>query len=403
MKGRTIFCNCGLLMPYRILENGFVSVADGVIEAVGQGECGLEGERIDCGGNYLAPGFIELHTHGCAGFDYMDGTPQAYLECARELASHGVTLVYPTLTTGSAADFAAGFAAYKEADSKNASGARFGGLHLEGPYFAYAMRGAQDPRFLKNPVKEEYEAMLDAYPQIKRWSAAPELPGGIELGRELRRRGIVAAMGHTDGVFEDLMTAYENGYTHMTHFYSAMSTIRRINAFRHSGAVELGYMADDITVEIIADGVHLPPELLRQIFKFKSHDKISLITDSMRGAGLPEGTVTRLGSLTDGQDVIIEDGVAKLADRSAFAGSVATAERLVRTVTRFAGLELTDAVKMMTLNPARVMGVDGRKGSLSAGKDADLIVFDKDINIMRTVIAGQSVYEHERVCGSEGH
>ena len=389
---KLLFVNARLLLPYRILD-GWLAVRDGLIADLGQGSPETtDGCRvIDCGGRFLSPGFIELHTHGCGGHDYMDGTAEAYLACAAELARHGVTLVYPTVTTGSDADFSASLAAYDEAARRN-EGTPFGGLHLEGPYFAYAMRGAQDPRFLRNPDPAEYLPILERAPQIKRWSVAPELPGAPALGRELRRRGILAAMGHTDGVTEELMTAYENGYTHMTHFYSAMSTVRRINAFRHSGAVELGYMVDEITVEIIADGVHLPPELLRQVFRFKPHDKISLITDSMRGAGMPEGSTVTLGSIRDGQPVVIEDGVAKLLDRSAFAGSVATEERLLRVVTREAGVELGDAVRMLTANPAAVMGLTERKGSLRIGKDADLTLFDDDITIAMTVAGGKMIY-----------
>lgn len=393
---KTVFVNARVVMPYRVLENGFVALCDGKICEVGTGEFNREGfEVVDCRNLFLSPGFIELHTHGCAGYDYMDGTAEAFAACARDLAMHGVTLAYPTITTGSDEDFSRSLAAFSAA-KKLGGGAAFGGLHLEGPYFSHEMRGAQDPRFLRNPVRSEYMKILDAAPDIKRWSAAPELSGGLELGRELVGRGILAAFGHTNGTFEQLMEAYENGYTHMTHFYSAMSTIRRINAFRHSGAVELGYMVDEITVEIIADGIHLPPDLLRQIFKFKSMDKICLISDSMRGAGLPEGTKTVLGSKDGGQEVIIEDGVAKLMDRSAFAGSVATADRLIRTVTRLAGVELVDAVRMLTANPARVMGVEARKGSIMAGKDADLILFDDDINIALTVVGGQVIVDRER-------
>ncbi len=386
---KTLYQNAKLVMPYRILD-GWLLTENGLITALGAGVSTEKSDvSVDLKGKYLAPGFIEMHTHGGAGFDFADGTEEAFLECARHYAKNGVTTLYPTLTTASPATFDEVLAVFKQAKKNNKNGSRMPGLHLEGPYFAYAMKGAQDPRYLRNPEPSEYLQILDSCPDIKRWSAAPELPGGLEFGRELRKRGIVVAMGHTDGLFEELMEAYENGYTHMTHFYSAMSTVRRINAFRHSGAVEIGYMLDDVTVELIADGVHLPPELLRQVFKFKSHDKISLITDAMRGAGLPEGAKTMLGSFKDGMEVLIEDGVAKLTDRTAFAGSVATPPRLLRTVIKEAGIELADGVKMMTLNPAKVMGVDHECGSLTIGKRADLTSFDEDIKIEFTVIGGK--------------
>jgi len=390
---KTVYANAKLVMPYRIVENGWIAVENGKITALGEGEAPVCDDCIDLGGKYLAPGFIDLHTHGCGGHDYMDGTVEAFLGGAEEMARHGVTLFYPTMSTGAKEDFDRSIAVYNEANAKNEKGAAFGGIHMEGPYFAYAMKGAQDPRYLRDPDPAEYIPMLDAAPQIRRWSVAPELKGGLEFGRELASRGIVAAMGHTDGIYDDLMKAFENGYSMMCHFYSAMSTIRRINAFRYSGAVELGYMVDDLYVEIIADGTHLPESILRQIFKMKSHDKICLITDSMRGAGLPEGTVCRLGNKTDGMEVIIEDGVAKLMDRSAFAGSVATEERLIRTVMEKGGLSLTEAVKMASYNPAAAMRIDDHKGQLRVGYDADFAVFDEDIVIDRTVIGGRTVYQ----------
>lgn len=180
---------------------------------------------------------------------------------------------------------------------------------------------------------------------------------------------------------------------HVTHLYSCMSTITRRNAYRYAGALEAAYMMDDMTVEIIADGVHLPASLLKYVCKFKGPDKIALVTDSMRGAGMPEGE-TILGSLKDGQRVIIEDGVAKLPDRSAFAGSVATADRLVRTIVSLAGVQLADAVKMMTLTPARIMKVDDCKGSLAVGKDADIVIFDEEINVKTTIIGGKCLTIH---------
>ena len=390
---KTVYANAKLVMPYRIVENGWIAVENGKIAALGEGEAPVCDDCIDLGGKYLAPGFIDLHTHGCGGHDYMDGTVEAFLGGAEEMARHGVTLFYPTMSTGAKEDFDRSIEVYNEANAKNEKGAAFGGIHMEGPYFAYAMKGAQDPRYLRDPDPAEYIPMLDAAPQIRRWSVAPELKGGLEFGRELASRGIVAAMGHTDGIYDDLMKAFENGYSMMCHFYSAMSTIRRINAFRYSGAVELGYMVDDLYVEIIADGTHLPESILRQIFKMKSHDKICLITDSMRGAGLPEGTVCRLGNKTDGMEVIIEDGVAKLMDRSAFAGSVATEERLIRTVMEKGGLSLTEAVKMASYNPAAAMRIDDHKGQLRVGYDADFAVFDEDIVIDRTVIGGRTVYQ----------
>ena len=177
----------------------------------------------------------------------------------------------------------------------------------------------------------------------------------------------------------------------MTHLYSGMQTVTRRNTLRYAGAVEAAFLIDKMDVEIIADGIHLPKYLLQLIHKFKGPDRIALITDSMRGAGMPEGEY-KLGSLREGQTVIVDEGVAKLLDRSAFAGSVATADRLVRTMVQLAEIPLTDAVKMITATPARILRMEDTIGSLEVGKTADILLFNDQIRISRTIINGQTVY-----------
>jgi N-acetylglucosamine-6-phosphate deacetylase len=225
-----------------------------------------------------------------------------------------------------------------------------------------------------------------------RWSLAPELKGAIEFGKVLRSKNILPSIAHTDAICEEVEEAFDAGFTHVTHLYSCMSTITRRNAYRYAGALEATYLIDDMTVEIIADGVHLPKSLLRYVYKFKGPDKIALCTDSMRGAGMPDGE-SILGSLQGGQKVIIEDGVAKLPDRTAFAGSVATADRLIRTMIGLADVPLEEAIRMITLTPARILKIDKTKGSIEIGKEADLVLFDKDININTTIINGKVVYK----------
>jgi N-acetylglucosamine-6-phosphate deacetylase len=283
------------------------------------------------------------------------------------------------------------FDIYKEAKSKNTEGAAFGGMHLEGPYFAYEQRGAQDPRFLRNPDPKEYLEILERSDDIARWSIAPELPNALAFGRELIKRGIQPSIAHSNATFEEALIAFENGFRHITHFYSCTSGITRRNAFRYAGVIESGYYIDGMTVEIIADGVHVPESLLKLIYKIKGAENIALVTDSMRAAGMPEG-ISILGGLKDGQEVLVEDGVAKLLDRSAFAGSVATADRLVRTMNQVGEVPLIDCIRMMTFTPARIMNIESRKGNLIPGHDADIIIFDNDINIIITIIDGNVVY-----------
>ena len=345
---------------------------------------------IDAEGCYVAPGFIDMHTHGAGGADFMDGTVEAYLTAARMHARHGTTLLYPTTLTSTNEALYESFETYRKARLENRDGAAFGGMHLEGPYFNPEFAGAQDRRYLRNPRPEEYREILDRCPDLARWSFAPELEGAAEFAAELKRRGIVASIGHTNATFGECDAAWRAGAAHMTHFYSCMSTISRRNAFRYAGTIEYGYFQDGMTVEIIADGIHVPADLLHLLLKIKGAERISLVTDSMRAAGMPEGQ-SILGGLADGQQVIVEDGVAKLPDRSAFAGSVATADRLVRTMVREAGCSIPEAVRMMTENPARVMGITRRKGSILPGKDADIVIFDDDINVQKTIIAGKTI------------
>lgn len=209
----------------------------------------------------------------------------------------------------------------------------------------------------------------------------------MEFGRYLKAHDILCAIAHTDAVYDDVVNAFENGYTLATHFYSGMSGVSRRNAFRFAGVIESVYLMDEIDVEIIADGVHLPAPLLKLIYKIKGVDRIALITDAMRAAGMDPGE-SMLGSKKNGLKVIIEHGVAKLPDRSSFAGSVSTMDRLVRTMVNIAGVSLIEAVRMMTLTPARIMKIEKHKGSMTVGKDADILIFDEDINIQSTIIAG---------------
>lgn len=372
---------------------GDLLIRNGRIEHVGTDSPQVpeDSEIIDACGLYVSAGFIDMHTHGAGGADFMDGTVEAYLTAARMHAVHGTTLLYPTTLTSTNESLFASFETYRKADEQNTEGAKFGGMHLEGPYFSPVYAGAQDPRYLRNPRPEEYMEILDRCPALARWSFAPELEGAEEFAAELKKRGIIASIGHTNATFQECDAAYRSGAALMTHFYSCMSTVSRRNAFRYAGVIEYGYIQDGMDLEIIADGIHVPQDLLHLLLKIKGVERICLVTDSMRAAGMPEGP-SILGGLADGQEVIVEDGVAKLMDRSAFAGSVATADRLIRTMVQIAGCPIADAVRMMTENPARIMGLSSSKGSLKPGMDADVVIFDELINIKKTIINGKIVY-----------
>jgi len=281
--------------------------------------------------------------------------------------------------------------AVQTAMEEDVDGARILGIHLEGPYFAYEQRGAQDPRYLKTPDPREYLEIIDKYPSIKRVSAAPELPGALDLGRELRKRGILAAIGHTDATYDQALAALEAGYSHMTHLYSGMSGVKRVNCYRVAGAIESGLLLDELSVEVIADGKHLPGSLLKLIYKCKGAEGIALCSDALRPTGLPEGNYLT-GSQEDGQEIIVEDGVAWLKDRSAFAGSVVRGTQMIKTMVEVAGIPLQDAVKMATSTPARIVHLADKTGSLDQGKLADLTVMRDDFTVVKTIVGGKIVY-----------
>lgn len=385
--------NGRVITPYRTLPRGTVVVDEGRIVAVSEQDIPVENAvEIDAGGNYVSPGFIDIHVHGGGGHDFMDGKVEAFLKIAETHARYGTTAMVPTTLTSERAELLQTLRIYEEAHARNTSGAQFLGMHLEGPYFAMNQRGAQDPRYIRDPDPAEYEEVIARSSSIARWSAAPELKGALEFGRYLRSKGILAAFAHTDAIYEEVLAAFETGYTLATHLYSGMLGVTRKNAFRYAGAVEAAFVIDEIDVEIIADGIHLPPPLLKLVHKIKGPGKTALITDAMRAAGMPPGE-SILGSLHNGLKVIVEDGVAKLPDRTAFAGSVATTDRLVRNMVSLAGIPLADAVRMAASTPANIMGVAGRKGSLIEGKDADIVIFDEDIRIRKTIVGGKIIYE----------
>lgn len=383
--------NGHIITPHRIIKNGTLLIKNNKIELVSEVAIDTtDYQIIDAKGNYISPGFIDIHIHGGGGFDFMDGTEEAYLKIAEIHAQYGTTAMAPTTLTCAKEDLLKAIDIYKSAASKN-KGAQFIGMHLEGPYFALSQSGAQDPRYIRNPDIEEYNEVIAKGDVIKRWSVAPELPGAIAMGKYLKENGIIAAIAHTDAIYEEVVEAVENGYTLATHLYSAMSGVTRRNTYRYAGVIESAFLIDSMDVEIIADGIHLPPPLLKLVYKIKGPDRIALITDAMRAAGMPEGD-SILGNKDTGLKVIVENGVAIMADRSSFAGSVATTDRLVRTMVQMADIPLVEAVRMISKTPATIMGIEANKGSLTIGKDADVVIFDDNINIKTTMVNGEICY-----------
>lgn len=389
---KTIIISKNIITPDGILE-GYIELKAGKISRVQKGSYNNKSNDkiIDVGESYVSPGFIDIHTHGGGGHDFMDGTVESIIEGVKKHLQHGTTTIVPTTLTSTIEELFVTIDNFKKAKNTMSKGPNLLGLHLEGPYFSYEQRGAQDPRFLKDPDPDEYKRIIDyADGIVVRWTVAAELNGALEMGDFLKENSIVASIGHSNADYHQVVEAVKHGYSLLTHFYSGMSTIIRKGGFRHLGVVESGYLLDELDIEIIADGCHLPIELLQMICKLKDNKKIALVTDSMRGAGMPDGD-SILGSMKNGQSVIIEDGVAKLNDRSAFAGSVATTDRLVRVMYKDVKLDICDVIKMMTENPARIMNIHDHKGSIQTGMDADIVIFDENINIQKIIYAGKEI------------
>lgn len=389
---RTWLQNVRLILPEGV-RAGSLLFAGGSIEALNPQGVAPEAVRtLDGRGCYLCPGLIEIHSHGAGGSDFMDGTLEDMLTAARMHLRHGVTTLLPTTLTCALEELLETIRLFQMAQRVKEGMPHLHGLHLEGPYFSMTQRGAQDPAYIKDPDPQEYMRILEAAGgSIKRWSAAVERSGAMEFGDVLARNDVLPSIGHSDAQLCHVREALRHGYTHVTHLYSAMSTITRENGFRRLGVLESAYVLDELTVEVIADGRHLPPELLRLVWRVKGREKTCLTTDSMRCAGLDVSS-SILGSRKNGQPVIIEDGVAKLPDRSAFASSIATADDLLRVMWKQAGIPLEDCVYMMTAAPARVLGLDGRKGALKPGYDADLLLMDGDLRPRMVLVDGEPRY-----------
>lgn len=375
--------NGRILTPGGWLEGGSVIIEGNKIKAVSNTDLHIEGaQTIDAKGCAVVPGGIEMHVHGGGGRDFMEGEEEAFRVAVKAHMKHGTTAIFPTLSSSTVPMIEAACQTCEKLMAEPDSPIL--GLHLEGPYFNPAQAGAQIPEWIKPPVAAEYEPLLEKYPCLKRWDEAPELPGSIEFVKACRKHGVLPAIAHTRATYDDVHAAHEAGMTHATHFYNAMPVVYKNREFKVPGTVESIFAEEDMTVEMIADGIHVPPVMLRMIYQIKGVEKTALITDSLACAA------TDSDAAFDPR-VILEDGVCKLADRSALAGSIATMDRLIRTCVAQAGIPLADACRMASETPARIMGVYDRKGSIENGKDADIIMFDKDLKLTYVMQMGKEV------------
>ena len=348
-------------------------------------------EELDANHNYVSAGFIDTHVHGGGDYDFSDGGADAFIFASKTHLMHGTTSLCPTLAALPHDTIKNLISDYKElVASEHKSLPRFLGLHLEGPYLNYAQAGGQPKDNIQNPIKEKYEELISlGKGYIAKMTLAPELEGALLLCEALKENGIIVNIGHTEATYDEVVEAVEAGASCFTHLYSSMSTIVRKNSYRVLGTVEAAYMLDETYVEVIGDGIHLPPPLLKMITRFIDKDRIILISDAMRGADMPEGPSV-LGARFQGMPCIIEDGIAKIPDRTSFAGSVATADRLLRTMIKDVGLPIKQAIRYLTVNPARHLGLSS-VGALKEGYLSDVIIFDDNVNIKTVIVGGEIV------------
>ena len=348
-------------------------------------------EIIDASGLYVSPGFIDIHQHGGGGSDYVDEDEAVYEQALSAHRKHGMTSVMPTLLAATKENTLRAVKQYVEAAKNDNLPCNLLGIHMEGPFLSPVHAGAQKPENIRDFEQAEYEALYEASEgMIRRWSAAPELKGMEAFAKFAAERGITLSIAHSNADFDTALKAYDLGFRHITHLYSCMSSVVRKGGFRVAGVLEAAYYLDDMNVEIIADGCHLPQSLLKLVTKVKKPGTVALITDAMRAAG-QNVTESYLGCKEDSMPVVIEDGVAKLLSREAFAGSVATCDRLVRNMLAI-GVPLVEAVKMITVNPLRMMNLPVKKGEIKVGYDADICIFDQNVNIKSVMVGGKVVY-----------
>jgi N-acetylglucosamine-6-phosphate deacetylase len=387
--GRIALTGGPVILPDRIASGQAVIVAGSQIIGISAAsELGANTEIIDVAGRYIAPGLIDIHTHGAYGHTFNEPTAAAFAAITAANAAQGVTALLATIATDALPNLTASLAFCAAWMRQPHAGAQVLGAHLEGPYFNMAQKGAQDPTHIRSPDDGTPELLLAHHAIMKIMSYAPELPAAQALTERIAALGIVPAAGHSAAREEHVRAAMQRGLRHIIHLWSGQSTTVREGPWRRPGLLEASLVFDGLTAELIADQRHLPPTLMRLAYKCLGADRLCAVSDATSGAGLPEGAHFRMG----GMEYEVYDRVGMLLDRSAFAGSTTLLSQMVPIMRDAVGIPLAESVRMASLTPARVIGVDDRKGSLAAGKDADIVVFEEDFTAWRTMIGGRWVH-----------
>ena len=379
----TQIINGHILTPQGWMKDGSVLISDGKILEVTNSDLAVIGAKVvDAKGMYIVPGFVAMNIHGGGGFDFSDCTEEAFEGAVAAHQRYGATTIFPTVLARDLAKIEQAAEVCERVMKKNEGPVL--GLHIEGPYLNPKMAASLFIDRESDPDPAGYEEVLERTRCVRRWDASPELPGALEFARHLKAKGILAAISHTEAEFDLIRTAYEAGFTHAAHFYNAMPGFHKRREYKYEGTVESVYLMNDMTVEVIADGRHLPPTILRLVYKLKGVERTCLVTDALACSA-------NEGKPLDDPRIIIEDGVCKLADHSSLVGSIATMDTLVRTMVQKADIPLADAIRMASETPARLMGVSDRTGTLQKGKDADVVILDRKLNVRAVWSMGRLV------------
>ncbi len=380
-----IFKNARFVFPEAVQEGLEMVVTDGLISQL-RTESGTDGDKaIDLGGNYVSPGFIDLHVHGAMGRDSMEATPEAFRAICNFHATGGTTSLLLTTTTASLDDI---LGVLKVAGSVQPAMRQVAGVHVEGPFLSRAKPGAQQVDSIRNPDPASVARLMEHAGVIRRVTMAPELEGALAAIKAFSAQGIGVSGGHTDAWDEQAQAGFDHGMRSATHTFNCMSSARRRGIYRVAGFLEFALSEPGMNCELIADGHHVSPTLMRMLYRAKSASGICLITDATAGAGLPEGSRFSLA----GGDCVVREGVCLLADGSALAGSAARMIDLVRVMTTHAGVALPKAIAMATATPARMIGLEG-KGHLAVGADADFVVLSPDLEVLQTFSGGEKIFD----------